>query len=200
MKLNWTHRRILAGQQLLSPTPTLEEPPTFVTRHCQQTAPHVFTSAANPDSLQGTHVFGGGSILLFGDFWLTTTSHGSASLHHRHAQTSLIRDELSTFSLTRLSPLSRSCIKLVMTQSKCISDILFHLRNAQVAIEDWNYLMKQTPTDVPVITPFTNALRLHPTVGAVVQHNVATQPQVSLLPSSKLFTLEPILTKFHLMM
>lgn len=87
-----------------------------------------------------------------------------------------------------------------MTQSKWISDILFHLRNTEVTIEDWNCLMKQTPTDVPVVTPFANALCLHPTVEAVVQHNVATQPQVSLLPPSKLFTLQPILPKLHLMM
>ena len=34
--------------------PNLEEAPTFVTRHRQQTAPHVFTSNANPDRVQET--------------------------------------------------------------------------------------------------------------------------------------------------
>ena len=33
--------------------------------------------------------------------------------------------------------------------------------------------MKRTPTEVPHVTPFANPLRLHPTVEAVVQHNVA---------------------------
>ena len=33
--------------------------------------------------------------------------------------------------------------------------------------------MTQTPTQVHDLTPFANALRLHPTVEAVVEHNVA---------------------------
>ena len=52
-------------------------------------------------------------------------------------------------------------------------DILLRLRNAEVTMEDWQCLMKQTPTDVCDFTPFANALRLHPTVEAVVEHNVA---------------------------
>lgn len=36
--------------------PNLEDALTFVTRHRQQTAPHVFSSTANPDSLQGAQL------------------------------------------------------------------------------------------------------------------------------------------------
>ena len=36
--------------------PNLEEAPTFVARHRQQTAPRVFTTTTNPDSLQGTQL------------------------------------------------------------------------------------------------------------------------------------------------
>lgn len=52
-------------------------------------------------------------------------------------------------------------------------DILLHLRNAEVAVDDWQLLMSQTPTAVTDLTPFTTALHLHPTVEAVVEHNVA---------------------------
>lgn len=33
--------------------------------------------------------------------------------------------------------------------------------------------MKQTPAEVPKLTPFSNALHLYPTIDAVVKHNVA---------------------------
>ena len=51
-------------------------------------------------------------------------------------------------------------------------DILLHLRNAQVTKEDWEELMKQTPTEVHDLTPFANALHLYLTVEAVVEHNI----------------------------
>ena len=52
-------------------------------------------------------------------------------------------------------------------------DILLRLRNAQVTREDWEELMKHTPTIVQDLTPFTSALHLYPTVEAVVEHNVS---------------------------
>ena len=52
-------------------------------------------------------------------------------------------------------------------------DILLRLRNADTTNEDWNHLMKQTPTRVQDQSPFVSALRLFPTVEAVVDHNVA---------------------------
>lgn len=36
--------------------PNLEEAPTFISRHRQQAAPHVFTTTASPDNLQGTQL------------------------------------------------------------------------------------------------------------------------------------------------
>ena len=50
---------------------------------------------------------------------------------------------------------------------------LMSLRDAEVSVDDWNYLMKQTPTKVQDITSFGNALHLYPTVEAVVEYNVA---------------------------
>ena len=52
-------------------------------------------------------------------------------------------------------------------------DILLRLRNAEVTIDDWKHIMKQTPTQVQDLSPFANALHLYPTVEAVVEHNVA---------------------------
>ena len=52
-------------------------------------------------------------------------------------------------------------------------DTLLLLRNAEATVEDWNYLMTQTPTSVADLSPFTHALCSHPTVEAVVEHNVA---------------------------
>ena len=47
------------------------------------------------------------------------------------------------------------------------------LRDAEVSADDWNYLMKQTPTKVQDISSFSNALHLYPTVEAVVEYNAA---------------------------
>ena len=51
-------------------------------------------------------------------------------------------------------------------------DILLRLRNAEVTVEDWTCLMRQTPTQVRDLSPFASALHLHPTIEAVVEHNV----------------------------
>uniref|UniRef100_A0A1X7U1W0 Uncharacterized protein n=1 Tax=Amphimedon queenslandica TaxID=400682 RepID=A0A1X7U1W0_AMPQE len=40
-------------------------------------------------------------------------------------------------------------------------------------MEDWNYLKEQTPTRVQDQSPYVNALRLFPTVEAVVHQTVA---------------------------
>ena len=52
-------------------------------------------------------------------------------------------------------------------------DILLRLRNAETTMEDWNHLMEQTPTRVQDQSSFVSALRLFPTVEAVVDHNIA---------------------------
>ena len=51
--------------------------------------------------------------------------------------------------------------------------ILLNLRNGSICTKHWQQLMKQTPAQVQDLTPFSTALYLHPTVEAVVEHNVA---------------------------
>ena len=68
-------------------------------------------------------------------------------------------------------------LKQVMRQSGqhpdqvLFRDILLCLRDARLTISDWEQLMKQTPAEVVNLAPFTNALQLHPTIEAVVEHN-----------------------------
>ena len=57
--------------------------------------------------------------------------------------------------------------------------ILMRLRDAEVSVDDWNYLMKQAPTRVQDLSSFANALHSYPTVEAVVEHNVAKLCEVS---------------------
>ncbi len=57
-------------------------------------------------------------------------------------------------------------------------DILLRLRDAKVTVADWNHLMTQTPAHVQELSPFVTSLHLHPTVEAVVEHNV-TQVRAS---------------------
>ena len=52
-------------------------------------------------------------------------------------------------------------------------NILLRLRDANVTVADWKHLMEQTPTNLHDTSEFANALHLHPTVEAVVEHNVS---------------------------
>jgi ATP-dependent DNA helicase PIF1 len=67
-------------------------------------------------------------------------------------------------------------LKQVMRQSGqdldqvLFRDILLRLRDAKLTISDWEQLMKQTPSEISDLAPFTNALFLPPTVEAVVEH------------------------------
>ena len=45
--------------------------------------------------------------------------------------------------------------------------------SVRLTINDWEQLMKQTPAEVSDMAPFTNALLLHLTIEAVVEHSVA---------------------------
>ncbi|XP_011407700.1 PREDICTED: uncharacterized protein LOC105314949 [Amphimedon queenslandica] len=76
-------------------------------------------------------------------------------------------------------------------------DILMRLRNGDTTMEDWNHLMEQTPTRIQDQSPYVNALRLFPTVEAVVDHNFAMLRVVILSLPSRQYTLQP---KLHLMM
>ena len=48
--------------------------------------------------------------------------------------------------------------------------ILLHLRNGENTEADWQHLMERTPAKVQDMTPFQNALHLHPTKEAVAEY------------------------------
>ena len=56
---------------------------------------------------------------------------------------------------------------------------LIRLRDAEVTVDDWSYLIKQMPTIVQDMSSFANALHLYPTVAAVAEHNDAKMRELS---------------------
>ena len=52
-------------------------------------------------------------------------------------------------------------------------NLLLRLRNAELTVEDWKYLMTRTTGEVGDTKSFDDALRLYPTIEAVAEHNVA---------------------------
>ena len=119
-------------------------------------------------------VFGGCSCLLFGDFGqlppvmdspLFTTKSGSA-------MSDLGRTVYQTF--TKAVVLTE-----VMRQSgnnpeqRLFRNILHHLRNGEVTLEDWHHLMSQTTAQISDLTRFADALHLLRTREEVQEHNIS---------------------------
>ena len=159
-------------------------------------------------------LFGGCSCLLFGDF----------------GQLPPVMDLplYSTESRSALSDLGSAAyqlfdhavvLKQVMRQSGqtpaqvLFRQILLRLRDARLTYDDWQQLMKQTPARLLNLAPFTTALHLHPTIEAVVEHNVSrlrasgqpiatikaihTGPNASKASSEDAGGLEPIICLAH---
>ena len=119
-------------------------------------------------------VLGGCSCLLLGDFGQLPP------VMDLPLYTIVSRSPLSDQGSTAYQLFDRAIIlQQVMRQSGqdadqvLFRDILLRLRDAQLTVSDWDQLMKQTPTQVEDLMPFTDALHLHLTIEAVVEHNVS---------------------------
>ena len=118
-------------------------------------------------------VFGGCSCLLFGDFGQLPP------VMDLPLYTTVSRSPLSDQGSAAYQLFDRAIVlQQVMRQSGQdpdqvrFRDILLRLRDARLTISDWEQLMKQTPAEVSDLAPFLDALHLHPTIEAVVEHNV----------------------------
>ena len=119
-------------------------------------------------------LFGGCSCLLFGDFGQLPP------VMDLPLYTTVSRSPLSDQGSTAYQLFDCAIVlQQVMRQSGqdphqvLFRNILLRLRDAQLTISDWEQLMKQTPAEVSDLTRFTHALHLHPTIEAVVEHNVS---------------------------
>ena len=119
-------------------------------------------------------LFGGCSCLLFGDFGQLPP------VMDLPLYTTAARSDLSDLGSTAYHLFDHAVVlNQVMRQSGqnpaqvLFRNVLLRLRNGRLTEDDWEQLMAQTPARVPDLAPFSTALHLHPTVEAVVGHNVS---------------------------
>ena len=119
-------------------------------------------------------LFGGRSCLLTGD-WGQLPPVMDLPLY-----TTVSRTELSDLGSIDYHLFHRAVVlDRVMRQAgqdagqECFQNLLLRLRNAELTVEDWKYLMTRTTGEVGDTRSFDDALRLHPTIEAVAEHNVA---------------------------
>ena len=134
-----------------------------VDRRLRQVFPH-----------QADRVFGGCSVLLFGDFGQLPP------VMDLPLYTTDSRNELSDQGRVAYQTFNKAIVlDQVIRQSGQdddqvrFRDILLHLRDGQVTTTDWKHLMMQTVSQVQDLSSFSDALHLHPTIQSVVEHNAA---------------------------
>ena len=118
-------------------------------------------------------LLGGCSCLLFGDFGqlppvmdlpLYTTSASSALSDLGSNAYQMFDKAITLDQIMRQAGQDPSPV--------LFRDILLRLRNGETTESDWKHLMTRTPVHITDTSEFDSALRLYPTVEAVVDHNV----------------------------
>ena len=119
-------------------------------------------------------LFGGRSCLLTGD-WGQLPPVMDLPLY-----TTVSRTELSDLGSIDYHIFDRAVVlDRVMRQAgqdagqERFRNLILRLRNAELTVEDWKYLMTRTTGEVGDTKSFDDALRLYPTIEAVAEHNVA---------------------------
>ena len=148
-------------------------------------------------------LFGGRSCLLTGD-WGQLPPVMDLPLY-----TTVSRTELSDLGSIDYHLFNRAVVlDRVMRQAgqdagqERFRNLLLRLRNAELTVEDWKYLMTRTTGEVGDTKSFDDALRLYPTIEAVAEHNVAkravhTGPGASKATSDDAGGLEPVICIAH---
>ena len=90
-------------------------------------------------------LFGGCSVLLFGDFGQLPPCHGPSPLHYCHTIRSLrsrVESLQKAFTLTQVMRQAGQDPEQIQFRN-----ILLHLRNAEVTVENWQHNVANTNKD-----------------------------------------------------